>query len=195
MRLLHLHQLLPRLLPVFAESVGYEKIGVRPELEDEVGGINEEEEDGGSAGDEKKTGSVMLLDGTGLAGCPKHVEHVILNGLRHEISGGNHQRFSWNVKTQIEECGNKKTHTDARESHEGCSVLCRSNPEIALVELQAASQERASQNEKQVGENGAKKLSQGDGQLHHDITSRRGEIGLPKSERSSAGLKNLESRE
>ena len=104
--LLHRH-----LLPAFVESAGYEKVSVRLELEDEVGGINEEEKDGGPAGDEKKTGSATLFDGTGLAGCPKHVEHVILNRLRHEISGGNHKRFSWKVKNEIEECGNQEnTH-------------------------------------------------------------------------------------
>ena len=66
---------------------------MRLELEDEVGGINEEKEDGGPAGDEEKTGSATLLDSTRLAVDHKHVEHIVFNGLRHEIGGGNHERF------------------------------------------------------------------------------------------------------
>jgi hypothetical protein len=87
---------------------GLEQIGVRLELEDEVGDINEEQEDRGPTGDDEKTGSATLLDGTGLAGLEEDVEHVILDGLRHEIGGGNDKRFWWKVKNQIEECGNPK---------------------------------------------------------------------------------------
>ena len=73
--------------------------------------------------------------------------------------------------------------TDARESHEGGSVLGCSNPESALAILQTTSQERASQNEKQVGENGAKELSESV-TVSFTMTSPRREVGLPKFERS-----------
>ena len=139
---------------------GLEQISVCLELEEEVGDVNEEKEDSGPTGDDEKTGSAMLLDDTRLAGLDEHVENVILNGLGHEVSGGNDERFLGSSETESGNVGIQETLTDARESHEGGRVLGCGNPEIALAILQTTGQERASQNEKQVGENGAKELSE-----------------------------------
>lgn len=46
--------------------------------------------------------------------------------------------------------------TNARERHEGSSILCRGDPELALLMLQTTGQEGTSQNEEQVGQNGTK---------------------------------------
>jgi hypothetical protein len=53
-------------------------------------------------------------------------------------------------QNQIENVEIKQTLTDASESHEGGSVLGCSDLKVTLLVLQATSQERASQNEKQV---------------------------------------------
>jgi hypothetical protein len=63
------------------------------ELEDEVCHVDEEKYDGGPTGDEEKTRSATLLDGTRLAGLHKGVEDIILDGLGHEISSRDDERF------------------------------------------------------------------------------------------------------
>lgn len=51
------------------------------ELEDEIGHVDKEKQDGSPTGDEKKTGSAVLLNGIRLTGLHKDVEDVILGGL------------------------------------------------------------------------------------------------------------------
>ena len=63
------------------------------ELEDEVCHVDEEKQDGSSTRDDEKTRSAVLLDDTRLAILHKDVEDIILNGLRHEISGRDDERF------------------------------------------------------------------------------------------------------
>lgn len=87
---------------------GLEQKSVCLELEDEVGGVNEEKEDGSPTGDDEKTGSAMLLDDTRLTGLDEHVENVILNSLGHEVSCRDDERFLGILRNEIEECGNPR---------------------------------------------------------------------------------------
>jgi len=52
----------------------------------------------------------------------------------------------------------RQSLTDARERHEGSSVLCRGNLKVAFRVLETTGQEGASQNEEQVGKNGTEQL-------------------------------------
>lgn len=63
------------------------------ELEDEVCHVDDEKEDGSPTGDEEKPRSAVLLDGTRVSRLEKDVEDIVLDGLGHEISGRDDERF------------------------------------------------------------------------------------------------------
>lgn len=66
---------------------------MRLELEEEVCHVDDEKEDGSPTGDEEKSRSAVLLDGTRVTSFEKDVEDIVLDGLGHEISGRDDERF------------------------------------------------------------------------------------------------------
>jgi len=63
------------------------------ELEEEVCHVDDEKEDGSPTGDEEKARSAAFLDGARVSGFEKYVENIVFDGLGHEISGRNDERF------------------------------------------------------------------------------------------------------
>ena len=131
------------------------------ELEDEVGDVDEKEDNGSPAGDDEKARSATLFDGTSMSILHEGVVDVILDPLGHEVGGRNDERFHGTSKPRTGGISDKPL-TNARERHERGSVLCRSNLEITLRVLQSTSQKRTSQHEEQVGENGTEQLRKND---------------------------------
>ena len=125
------------------------------ELEHEVCDVNEKKEGGSSTGNKEKTRSVALLGGTRLTGLQ---ENIIVDALGRDIGSRNDKRFYGASKLSKNPERPDKLLTDARERHEGGSVLRHSDLEVTLRILQTTGQEGTSQNEEQVGENGAEQL-------------------------------------
>jgi len=63
------------------------------ELEDEVGDVYEEEHDGSPTGDDEKTRSAALFDGSSMTVLHEDLVEVVVNPLGHEIGGRDDERF------------------------------------------------------------------------------------------------------